>query len=97
MPSQIVLGSYTDQGIQNMKGLEERLAATRALLEEAGGRLISFYLTMGAHDFVATIEVPDMETAARLSLQTAAAGNIRTETMYAFTDDETASVISGLE
>jgi uncharacterized protein with GYD domain len=96
MPSMVILGSYTDQGIQNLKDLPERLEATKAVISEAGGRLISFYLTMGAHDFVATVEVPDIQTGARLSLQTASQGNIRSETMYAFTEEETAAITSGL-
>ena len=96
MPSMVILGSYTEQGIQNMKGLPDRLAATKEAVSGAGGRLISFYLTMGQYDFVATVEVPDAETGAQLSLQTAAQGNIRTETLYAFTEDETAAIIGGL-
>jgi len=96
MPSMVILGSYTEQGIQKMKDLPDRLAATKEAVSGAGGRLISFYLTMGQYDFVATVEVPDAETAARLSLQTAAQGNIRSETLYAFTEDETAAIVGSL-
>jgi len=96
MPSLIILGSYTDQGIQNMKDLPERLEATKEAMSAAGARLISFYLTMGEYDFVATTEVPDMETGARITLQVGSQGNIRSSTMYAFTEEETASVVGGL-
>lgn len=96
MPSLVIMGSYTDQGIQNMKDLPERLEATKAAMTAAGARLISFYLTMGEYDFVATAEVPDMETGARITLQTGAQGNIRSKTMYAFTEEEAAAITSGL-
>jgi uncharacterized protein with GYD domain len=42
------------------------------------------------------MEVPDMETGARVALQIAAQGNIRTKSMYGFTEAEAASVVSGL-
>ena len=96
MPSVVTLGSYTEQGIQNMKDLPQRLEATREAIATAGGRLISFYLTMGEYDFVAVVEVPDMEIGARITLQMGAQGNIRTKSMYAFTEEEMASVVSGL-
>ncbi len=96
MASFVVLGNYTDQGIANMKELPNRLSAVRQQLEAAGGRLIVYYMTLGAYDFVGVVELPDADAAARWALATAAQGNIRTTTMRAFTEDEAASIVESL-
>ncbi len=96
MASFVILGNQTDQGIANMKELPNRLAAVRRQLEAAGGRIISYYMTLGAYDFVAVVELPDAETCARMLLATAAQGNVRTTTMQAFTEEETASIVESL-
>ena len=90
MPSFAVLGNYTEQGIKNFKDAPARIASAKEQIAAAGGRMIFFYLTMGPHDFVSVIEVPDDETAARLLITIAAGGNLRTTTMRAFTEEETA-------
>ncbi len=88
MPSYVILGNYTDQGMKNIKDLESRLAAVKQQLEDAGGRLISWYLTFGPYDFVAVTEVPDTETGARITLGLGLQGNVRTTTMQALTEAE---------
>ena len=94
MPSYVVLGNYTDQGVQDMRDLGPRLAAARDLIEAAGGKLISWYLTFGPYDFVAVTEVPSLEVGAGITLALGAQGNIRTLTMQALTEDEAAAVVT---
>ncbi len=96
MASFVILGNQTDQGIANMKDLPNRLAAVREQLEAAGGRMISYYTTLGAYDFVAVVELPNAETGARMLLATAGQGNVRTTTMQAFTEEETADIVASL-
>ena len=96
IPSFVVLGNYTEQGIKNFKDVPARIASAKEQFAAAGGRQIFFYLTMGPHDFVSVIQVPDDETAARLMIAIAAAGNIRTTTMRAFTEDETARLAESI-
>ncbi len=96
MASFVILGNYTAQGVSGIKDLPERLDAVKQAAQDAGGRMIFYYLTMGAYDFVAVVELPDAETAAQLLLQTSLQGNVRTQTMRAFTEEEAASVIGGL-
>jgi uncharacterized protein with GYD domain len=88
MPSYLALGHYTQQGLDTMGELEERLAATKQTVTDAGGRLIFFYMTFGQYDFAALTEMPDDDAAARLALQVNRLGNIRTETVRAFTEEE---------
>jgi uncharacterized protein with GYD domain len=89
MPSYVILGNFTEQGIKDIKGVKGRVAATKQALEQAGGRMIAYYLTLGAYDFLSIVEVPDAETGARVLLSLGAQGNVRTTTMQAFTEEET--------
>ena len=55
-----------------------------------------FYLVAGQYDMVVVSECPDDETAARVMLAIGSAGNVRTETLRAFTEDEYRKIIAGL-
>ena len=79
-----------------MDQVTSRTAAVRELAQNQNSRLISYYLTFGAFDFVSVLETPDAETAARLVLAIGAQGNVRTTTMLAFTEDETAAITSSM-
>jgi uncharacterized protein with GYD domain len=96
MPTYIALLRFTEQGIQNVKDSPNRVAAARQAFEAAGGRLRDVYVVMGQYDFVATVEAPDDETVARMALALAARGNVRSETMRAFTEDEYRRIIAAL-
>ncbi len=96
MPSYVVLGNYTDQGVRAMKDLESRLGGVKQQMEQAGGRMIAWYLTIGPYDFVAVTEMPDAETAARVLLEIGAQGNVRTTTMQAFTEEEAIGIARSL-
>jgi uncharacterized protein with GYD domain len=96
MPSYVVLGNYTDQGIKNVKEVKNRVAAVRQSLESSGGRLIFWYLTFGAYDFISVVEVPDRDAVARLLLSVGAQGNVRTATMEALTEEEAFAIADAL-
>jgi uncharacterized protein with GYD domain len=51
---------------------------------------------MGPYDLVCVIEAPDSETAAKAILSLGAAGNVRTLTLPAFSEDEYRSIIDSL-
>lgn len=72
----IVIGRYTTQGLSGfMKNPEDdRYAAVGAMMEQAGGRLESLYLTRGSQDVVAIGEAPDFDTIAAVKLLVLASG-----------------------
>jgi uncharacterized protein with GYD domain len=88
MPMYVTLIRYTEQGIKTFKDLPKRLEETRTAGEAAGAKLVAFYLTMGQYDAVVVSEAPDDETVATLALAAGGRGNVRTETLRAFTEDE---------
>ena len=96
MPTYIVLASYTQQGVENVKDSPARLDAVKQAAQRMGGAIKAFYLTIGRHDMVIIAEAPNEETLAKLLLATAAQGSVRTETLRAFTEDEYRKLISEL-
>lgn len=96
MASYIILGRYTEQGVRNIKEGPQRVEAARRAIEAAGGKMSAYYLTLGQYDFVVVAEGPDDETVARVLLAIASAGNIKTETLRAFTEEEFRRIVAGL-
>lgn len=96
MPSYLSLVNWTEQGIKNVRDSPRRLDQVKHVIEQAGGRLIFFYMTMGQYDLVTLMEVPNDEAAARVAIQLGMGGNVRTTTLKAFTEDEYRSIIGKL-
>ena len=96
MPSYLSLLSWTDQGVKAVKDSPARLDAATAAITAAGGRLIFFYMLMGEYDIAILTEFADDETAARVLLTQAAAGNVRSTTFKAFQESEFRALIASL-
>ena len=88
MPTYIALIRFTQQGVETIKDAQSRLAGARQTIESMGAKMDTVYYTMGQYDAVGIVEAPDDETVSRLALAIASKGNIRTETLRAFTPDE---------
>ena len=69
-------------------------AAFAAGAEELGVKLKDIYWTVGHYDVVAIIEGPDDETITSVLLSLGAQGNVRTETLRAFSKEEMSGIIS---
>ncbi|HEX6523482.1 MAG TPA: GYD domain-containing protein [Streptosporangiaceae bacterium] len=85
---------WTDQGIKNYKDTRKRLEDFTKLAESKGGKVRESLYTVGEYDIVTVTEFPDDETATTALLQVGALGNIRTNTMRAFTAEEMGGIIS---
>jgi len=96
MATYVSLISYTQQGMQNIKESPDRLDAAKKLFKSMGAELKEWYLLVGEYDALVISEGPDVETLAKLLLMIGALGNIRTQTMLAFTEDEYRKIIAGL-
>jgi uncharacterized protein with GYD domain len=96
MPRYVTLIHYTEQGIKTFKDLPRRLDETRRVGEARGAKLVDFYLTMGQYDAVVVTEAPDDETVAKLALAAGGRGNVRTETLRAFTEEEAKQIAADL-
>ena len=96
MPTYISLIRFTQKGMETIKEGPARLDAAKERFRAAGGELKAFYLVTGQYDAVAISELPNDEAAARLALATGSMGNIRTETLRAFTEAEYRKIITAL-
>jgi uncharacterized protein with GYD domain len=96
MPSYIALLNWTQQGSASVKDSPKRLDAGRKAFKKLGVKLKDTYLTMGRYDLVCVIEAPDDNTFARAILSLASQGNVQTETLKAFTEDEYRKIIGSL-
>jgi uncharacterized protein with GYD domain len=88
MPTYVTLIKFTGKGIEHVKDTVKRHKAFESGAKKRGVTLKEVVWTLGAHDMVAIFEAPDDETAAIAMLSGDELGNVRTETMRAFTVDE---------
>ena len=94
MPTYVSLVHWTEQGIKNYKDTMKRLEDFTKLAESKGGKVRESLYTVGEYDIVIVTEFPDDETATAALLQVGSLGNVRTNTMRAFTAGEMGGIIS---
>ena len=90
MPKYLWQGSYTPEGVQGLRkdGGAARRVAVQRLVEQAGGKLESFYFAFGEADVYVIAELPDTATAAAMSLAVNAVGLVHLRTVPLFTPEE---------
>ena len=79
---------FTEQGAKNLKESTSRAAEFREAAAKAGLTVEGQYWTTGAYDGLLIFSANDENTAMRCLAALAAAGNVRTETLRAFTAKE---------
>jgi uncharacterized protein with GYD domain len=84
----VVLANFTDQGIRNIKEARTRRQDTRELIEKVGAKVRDGFLTMGRYDLVLLVEAPNDSVMSTVLYSLGARGNLRTETLRAFTPQE---------
>lgn len=93
MPTYIVLGQFTDQGVRSVKDTTKRAEAFKEMASKAGATVKEVYWTLGHYDLVTIVEAPDDVSATALFLSAGALGNIRTQSLRAFSADEMGRVL----
>jgi uncharacterized protein with GYD domain len=93
MATFVMLVSFTDQGVRNVKDTTKRADAFKEMAKKAGVTVKDLYWTLGQYDVVAIGEAPDDETATAVALSVSSLGNIRTQTLRAFSRDEMSAIL----
>ena len=88
MPTYIVLGNFTEQGIRNVKDTAKRAEAVRGMAKKLGITVKEMYWTLGQYDVATILDAPDEASVTALGLSLGALGNVRTQTLRAFTANE---------
>ena len=96
MATYIALSNFTDQGIRTIKESAKRADAVKEAASKFGARMTQIYWTLGKYDLVAIIEAPDDASATAFALAIGSAGNVRLQTMRAFTKDEMSGILGKL-
>jgi uncharacterized protein with GYD domain len=96
MPTYIALTEWSEQGIGAVDESPARLDDAKELARSLDGELTHFFMTMGQYDIVALFDMPDDEAAAKVALALGRGGNVRTETLKAFTEDEYRDIVDAL-
>lgn len=93
MPLYIGMANWTDQGVKNIKDSAARAEAFKKMATQMGCTVHGLFFTMGRYDIATRIEAPDDATISALVLKLGSLGNVRTETMRAYTEAEFAQIM----
>ena len=88
MPTYVVLYRFTDQGRKNIKSTVKRAEEVQRENEAKGFKVVGHYWTQGRYDLVTVVEAPDEESMMSGLFSIAEAGNVSSETLRAFSDED---------
>ena len=97
MAMYVSLLQFTEQGIRNVKDTIKRGTAATAEAEKMGVKVIDSFWTMGAYDVVLLLEAPNDETVSAFSLKIGALGNVKSQTMRAFSRKEMEGILAKIK
>jgi uncharacterized protein with GYD domain len=93
MATYVVLGNFTDQGVRAAKDSPKRAEAFKKMAETFGISVKELFWTQGRYDVVTVLEAPDEFSVMTLSLSLGALGNVRTESLRAFSAADMTKVV----
>ena len=93
MATFIMLGHFSDQGIRSVKDTTKRVEMVKAAAKKLGITVKDVYWTLGQYDTVLIAEAPDEAAMTAFGLTVGAHGNVRTQTLRAFSAEEMGRII----
>ena len=93
MSHYIALLRFTQKGAEHIKESPKRAHHFNAMAKKAGVKVEAQYWTIGAYDGVIIIRADSEKKALHLLTLLAAAGNVRTKTLQAFTDKQFSDIV----
>ena len=94
MPTYILLTNFTEQGIHNVKDTVKRVRAFKELAKSLGANVREVYWVLGQYDTINILDVPDEATAVAVALSLGELGNVRLQTLRAFSEFEVDNILS---
>ena len=95
MATFISLLSFTDQGIRSVKESPKRADAVKAMAKKMGVTIKELYWTLGHYDLVVVLEGDDEAVTSTL-LKVGSLGNVRSETLRAFSAAEVGRILANV-
>ena len=93
MATYIMLAHFTDQGIRNIKDTTKRADAFKELAKSLGVTVKDLYWTLGQYDIAAIMDAPDDAVVTALGLSLGKSGNVRTQTLRAFSGSDMHAIL----
>jgi uncharacterized protein with GYD domain len=92
----VSLMRWTTPGRLGLPAWRDRVEEGERMIEEAGGKLVGVWVTLGQYDVVEVFEAPTDEVALEIITRLQNSGAEQTETLRAFTRDEAEAIIRKL-
>ena len=96
MPHFVSLMRWTSTGRVGLPAWRDRVEEGERMIEEAGGKLVGVWVTLGQYDVVEVFDAPSDEVALEIITKLQRHGAEETETLRAFTRDEAEAIIRKL-
>jgi uncharacterized protein with GYD domain len=96
MATYVILASFTDQGIRNVKDTVKRADVFKEMAKKKDVKVRDMFWTLGAHDVVAILDAPNDEAITGLGLALGMQGNVRTQTLRAYSASEIGKILGGV-
>ncbi len=96
MATYVILANFTDQGIRNVKDTVKRADVFKEMAKKKDVKVRDMFWTLGAHDVVAIIDAPNDEAITGLGLALGMQGNVRTQTLRAYSASEIGKILGGV-
>lgn len=96
MPIYVSHVTLTQQGMQEIKSAPDRIEETRKLWEEAGGKLVAWYVVLGDYDYLLVTEAPNEKVMTEIAIKASRRGRSQFRTFTAIPIEEFAEVAQRL-
>ena len=93
MPKYISLLNFTEQGAKAIKKSTARAREFNAVAAKGGVKIEGEYWTVGRYDGLLILSGPNEQAVLRAVSELSALGNVRTQTLEAFTDQEFEAIV----
>lgn len=97
MQTYIALARFTDQGLKSVKETVRRADTAKDLASRYGVRMMDIYWTLGEYDIVVLLEAQDDASLTAFNLALCSMGNVKFQTLRAFSRDETAALLGKIQ
>lgn len=94
MPTYVVLYRFTGRGLKGVRDTVSRAREVRADNERRGFKVIGTFWTQGRYDIVSIVEAPSEQAMVAGLFNVAAAGNVHSETLRAFSEEEMSRILA---
>jgi uncharacterized protein with GYD domain len=93
MATYIMLAHFTERGIMNVKNTTQRAEEFKLMAIRHGVTVSRIFWTLGQYDVVIMVDAPDEMTMTALSMSLGSLGNVRTQTLRAFSEAEIKTIL----